>query len=241
MRTMIIAAVLSLVVPAGTASAQEVAIALAPGETLLKVEAEGVDRRRPDTIEIDAGIVTTGASGQAAMAANAALAERLIAAVRASGIEARDVRTSALSVTPRIRGDVRDEAAAPKILGYVARNRLTLRLRDLARAPDVIDALFAAGANEVEGPRFSLADPKPAIAAGRRLAVAEARAEADAYADALGMRITRVLQVSERGAFGDPRDGSIIVTGSRLQRLPIEPGELETRVTVWIDYAMAPK
>ena len=192
--------VAALALIAAPAAGQEIDIALAPGETLLRVEAEGETLRRPDLMEIEAGVVTTGSSAREALRANSALAERLIAAVRSAGIEARDVRTAALSVQPRVKGDEDDEAARPRILGYVARNSLTLRLRDLARAPEVIDALFAAGANQVEGPRFALADPKPALAEARRDAVAEARAEAETYAEAMNMRIVRVLNVSERQA-----------------------------------------
>ena len=228
---------------AAPAAAQPVPVALAQGEALLSVQATGEARSRPDVMTITAGVVTSGASAREALASNSALANRLIEAVRAAGVPTADVRTSELSVSPRFADDSRRESEdrPPRILGYVASNQVELRLRDLAKAPQIVESLFQNGANQVRGPSFSLSDPKPARAAARRDAVAAATEEATAYADALNMRIVRVLRVSERG---DPRgeeNNSIIVTGSRVSRTPIEPGETTTSLTLWIDYAMAPK
>jgi hypothetical protein len=227
------------------ALAQAVEIGLQPGETLLKIEAEGEARSRPDLMEITAGVVTTAKTAREALSSNAALANRLVAAVRASGVEAGDVQTSELAVSPQFAREDRERAereeTTPRITGYVARNRLSLVLRDLRKAPDIIDRLFTAGANEVQGPSFGLKDPKPAREQARRAAVAAAREEADAYADALGMRIARVLRVSQRGGFDTEEAGTIVATGSRIAATPIEPGEIETSVRVWIDYAMVPQ
>ena len=224
---------------APAAQAQDIAIALAPGEVLLKVEAEGVHRVRPDMMEIEAGAVTTGRSAKDALAANAALANRLIAAVRGAGIKGEDVQTSELRVSPRFSGD-RDEESS-RITGYVARNQVKLRLRDLAQAPDVINALFSAGANQVRGPTFTLSDRAPALRAARAAAVAEARLEADTYAEALGMRVARVLQVSERRTSTNDFSNEIVVTGTRITGAPVEPGELSVNAQVWIDYALVPR
>ncbi|HEY0149295.1 MAG TPA: SIMPL domain-containing protein [Allosphingosinicella sp.] len=231
--------------PATPAAAQDVAISLAPGEVLLKVEAEGEHLARPDVVSIQAGVVTTGRTAKEALAANAQLANRLVLAVRGAGVEPRDMQTSNLAVTPqfaRDRMDRDEEEGVRSITGYVARNTLALRLRDLSKAADIINALFEAGANEVRGPRFSLSDPAPAIRAARLAAVAAARAEAETYAEALGMRVSRVLRVSEREPFDtDEEGGSIIVTGSAIRPAPLEPGEVSTSGRVWIDYALAPR
>jgi hypothetical protein len=243
-----LAAALALAaLPAG-AAAQDVAIALAPGEVLLQVQAQGNHLVRPDMMTITAGVVSVGPSAREAMAANSALASRLIDVVRSQGIDPRDAKTAELSVEPpmeELSDDVAERAErqgrGPRILGYVARNRLELRLRDLAKAPDIIDALFSAGANSVEGPRFSLANPAPAERLARRAAVESARQEADTYAEALGMRVSRVLRVSERGHFEWEGGDTITVTGNRIRRPNIGAGELTTNITVWIDYAMVPR
>ena len=232
-------------IAAAPAAAQEVPIALAPGEVLLQVQAEGEHRSRPDVMTVTAGVVSTGRTAKEALAGNAAAADRVVEALRMQGVTPEDMRTSELTVDPQIdpadqeRADAEDRE--PRIVGYLAKNQLEVRLRDLRRAPDVIDALFKAGANSIGGPRFALSDPLPAQREARRAAVAQARVEADTYAEALGMRVLRVLRVSERGRFDYQGGEEIVVTGSRIRRTPIEPGELTTSINVWIDYAMVPR
>jgi uncharacterized protein len=226
------------------AAAQAVPITLAPGEVLLQVAAEGEHLARPDVVSVRAGVVTTGRTAKQALAANAELANRLLDAVRAAGVQPRDIRTSELSVSPQFAPERRegpDDEGLRTIVGYFARNTLSLRLRDLTKAPEIVDSLFAAGANEVRGPTFSLSDPAPATRAARQAAVAAAMLEADTYAEALGMKIARVLRVSERGDFRNEDGDTIVVTGSRTRSTPMEPGEIAITGRVWIDYALVPR
>jgi len=226
------------------AAAQPIPVGLGSGEVLLSVEATGETRTRPDVMTITAGVVTSGPTGREALASNSLLANRMIAAVRAAGVRLEDVQTSELSVSPQFADEDDDNRARNRprrILGYTARNEVELRLRDLATAPRIIESLFENGANEVRGPSFSLSNPKPAEALARRDAVAVATEEAATYADALNMRIVRVLRVTERGNPDREEGRYITVTGSRIRTAPVEPGELTTSVTLWIDYAMAPK
>jgi uncharacterized protein YggE len=243
MRLVIRAAAFALALAAVPAAAQNAALDLNRGETLLEVNATGTVPSRPDLMAFDAGIVSTGRTAREATDANSALAQRLIEALRAAGIAPRDMQTSALRVSPRFeRTDRRngEDELDSRIIGYVARNTLTVRVRDLRRASAILDSLIAAGANEIHGPRFSLADDRPARRAAREAAIVAAREQAETYAGALGMRVARVLRVSERSArIGS--EGFITVTGSRTMGTPIEPGEIETEVQVWVDYALAPR
>ena len=216
---------------------------LGAGETLLSVEARGEHKLRPDTMTITAATVTTGATAPEAVRANAVLAERLIAAVRRSGVEARDVRTSGFTVGPRFaRGEenrAQEEDRPPRITGYVVANQFDVRFRDLTRASEVIEALFTAGANRVRGPIFSLADPLPARRLAEQDAVRQAMAEARNYAQSLGKRIGRILRVSERRNYGSEQMGDqIVVTGSRIARTPVEPGELSVAADIFLDVAL---
>ncbi len=212
---------------------------LQPGEALLRVDAQGSHVSTPDVMRLDVGAVTIGRTAREATNANNAVAERLLAAVRALGVERRDVQTSSLSVEPQMDSDKADrEGRAPRITGYVAKNMLELRIRDLARAPELIDALFEAGANSVDGPTFTLSDPRPAQREARRKAVAAAREQAETYADALGMRIVRVLQLSEGSDMSLMGSNSL---NAGIIAPSVESGVLQTRITVNVDYAMVPR
>lgn len=232
----------ALLLAAGSAAAQNAPLTLQPGETLLEVQAEGKHRDRPDVMAIDAGVVTTGRTAGEALAANNVAATRVIAAVRALGIVPSDVQTSELNVHPRYQrrnGDDNEEDGP--IIGYSVTNRVSLRIRDLSRASALIDALLTAGANNIRGPHFSLSDGTAATAAARRDSIAQARIQAETYAAALGMRISRVMRVSERSRQVGEGYDSIIVTGSRIPATPLEPGEVTTSVRTWIDFALAPQ
>ena len=235
---------LAALLAAGAAAAQP-AITLAPNEALLSVEAEGRFASRPDVMTISAGTVTTGATAAEAVAANAALAQRLVAAVRAAGIEPRDVRTSHFQVEPRFEGGRNrgDEGGLPpRIVGYVVTNGLSVRLRDLGNAETLIARLFEAGANSVRGPVFTLADDREARRSAERRAIEQARAEAENYAAAVGLRVGRLLRVSDRRAWsGTQSEQAIVVTGSSIRPTPIEPGEIETRAVVYVDFALVPR
>lgn len=209
--------------------------ALQGGEILLEVSAEGEAKGIPDIAEFSTGVTSDGGTARAALAANAAVAQRLVAAIELSGIAARDVRTSSVSVRPRFRVEKNGEDSQA-ILGYRASNQLTVTVRDVAKAPALVDALTAAGATDLDGPSFRFADDVPLTARARGAAVAAARREAADYAAALGMRVGRVLRVSERAARSDG-GSDIVVTGSRVAA-PIRPGEQAVTVTVWIDFAL---
>jgi hypothetical protein len=212
---------------------------LEPGEARLRVEARGSHVSTPDVMRMTVGAVTIGRTAREATSAANAVSAKLIAAARALGVERRDIQTSSLSVDPQMDEDRAErEGRAPRITGYMAKNALELRIRDLARAPEMIDALFEAGANSVEGPIFSLSDPRPAEREARRKAVAAAREQAETYADALGMRIARVLQLSEASETAFMGSNSLANVGF----LPsVESGVLQTRITVNVDYAMVPR
>jgi hypothetical protein len=195
---------------------------------------------------ISAGTVTTGTTAAEAVRANNALAQRLIEAVRGQGVDARDVRTSNFQVEPRFEGE-RDgdnmglDGRPPRIVGYVVENTLGIRIRDLSAAQSLISRLFEAGANSVSGPRFALSDDRAAIRAAERDAVAQGRAEAENYAAAAGRRLGRLLRISDRRVWRDSEGEVMYVTGSRIPATPIEPGEMETRVTIHMDFALAPQ
>jgi len=237
---LVIGLVAAVFAPAANA---QPAIELAPGEALISVEAEGKIASRPDTMTVTAGAVTTGITAEEAVNANAALAQRLIAAVRGTGIEGRDIRTSDFAVRPTFdRREVRgEEGLPPRIIGYVVENQVEIRLRDLSNAQTLIGRLFAAGANSVRGPTFTLSDDRQARRTAERRAIEEARAEAENYAAAAGRRLGRVLRISDRRSWTEPLTDTVYVTGSRVAATPIEPGEVETRAVVYVDFALAPQ
>ena len=219
---------------AGGATAQSTAPApILPGDgTLLSVSAQADATRVPDIARVSAGVVTQATEADAAMRANAAQMEKVMAAIRGAGIAERDVQTTGVNVHPQY--DYR-ENSTPAITGYQATNTVQVTVRDIGGLGDVLDALVASGANQVHGPSFDVDDKDGAYDEARRAALQKARARADMYAQALGMRVRRIASISEGGGFGPPMPMPMMamdaVQESRAST-PISPGEATLSVSL---------
>ncbi|MGC6400366.1 SIMPL domain-containing protein [Sphingomonas sp. FW199] len=203
--------------------------------TVLDVVAEGRVTRTPDIAIVRAGIVTQDANAAAALKANAARMTAVLAAVKKLGIADRDVQTSQISLQPQYRYA---EGQPPVITGYQATNQLTLKLRDVARAGAALDVLVAQGANTIEGPTLMIDAADAAMDEARTDAVRRARARADLYARAAGLRVDRILVISEGAA---PTPGPVPVMMARMESdssSKIMPGEQSVDMTVSVRFLL---
>ena len=211
----------SLALTTAAASAQPtppVAISpLGPTSALLSITAEGRSQRTPDLAIFSAGVVTQGQSASEAMAENGRRMDRVVAALRRAGIADRDIQTSAISLQPRYSNpdleaqlrarQMREpyippaQPEAPRIIGYEARNNVQVRVRRLGEMGRIIDTLIEQGANQVDGPSFTVDEPAAALDQARTDAIAEGMRRAELYARAAGMRVARILSISEGGGY----------------------------------------
>jgi uncharacterized protein YggE len=243
-KTMVGAALIAL---AGGASAQTTT-RLQPGETLLEVQAEGTATYLPDAAFITAGVVSTGTTATEATEANARTMTAVIAALKKAGVGERYIRTQQINVQPRFaRMGAQDYEGQAQITGYVARNSVAVTVTKLSLAPEVIGAAFAAGANSVNGPNLGNQDTQVGVAPARSNAIVNAMAEAIAYAKGFGMKVARVLRISERG--NQATQVSFAMARASYDYAPPAPpappppvagGEMKRSVTVWVDYALTP-
>jgi uncharacterized protein YggE len=164
--------------------------------TLLEVSATGRVSRAPDQAVIRAGVVTQAATAAAATQENAARMAQVIASLKSAGIQPRDLSTSNVSLQPQYRYA---DNQPPVVTGYQASNSVSVKFRDIARSGAVLDALVKAGANQIDGPALSLSQPDAALDAARADAVARAKARAALYAQAAGLRVERIVSISEAG------------------------------------------
>lgn len=203
--------------------------------TLLSVSAEGKVEGRPDMATINLGVTTEGQTAQAALQENARRMQALTAALRRAGIAERDIQTSNVSVQPQQQYR---ENQPPLITGYIASNQVTAKVRNIDNTGRVIDAAVAAGGNTVNGVYFSYQNPDAQMDAARRAAVAEARRRAELYASALGMRVVRVVAVSEGGGFQPPMPMPVMRMEAQDAATPIAPGVIETSVNLSVTFEL---
>lgn len=183
------------------AFAQSTPLMLPGNGTLLQLSAHGETHRAPDVAEISAGVVIQNLDANAALRANAQRMTAVVAALKQAGVADRDIQTASLSLQPQY--DYRDNQ--PHITGYQASNTVNVRLRDLAKTGDVVDALVKQGANQINGPTFSVDKPEAAMDEARTAAIKQARSRADLYATATGLKVRRIVSISEGSDMGQPR------------------------------------
>src|SRR5690606_33046566 len=159
----------------------------------------------------------------AALKANSAEMAKVVAAIKAAGIADRDVQTSGISIQPQYRYA---ENQPPVITGYQASNTVNIKVRDIARLGDVLDALVASGANQVHGPSFEIDQPEAAYDEARQAALKLAQARAEMYAGSLGLRVRRNVSISEGGGVQPPRPVmKAMAMDARMEAAAATPGQ----------------
>jgi len=206
--------------------------------TRLDVVATGEVTRVPDLARISAGVVSQAPTAVVALAANSTQMTRVLAALRRSGIAERDIQTSSVSLSPSYRYA---DNQAPVLTGYQASNQVTIRFREIARAGAILDTLVREGANQIAGPSLEVERPGPALDEARVLALRAARARADIYAGAAGLRVARILSITENG--GDyrpqpPQPIAMMQRGMADMETKIVPGEQALAVSVSVSFEL---
>ena len=211
-----------------------------PEGTILDVTATGKVEVAPDVATVRAGVVTQAPTAAAALAENSRRMAAVVKALRGAGIAERDVQTASVGLQPQYRYA---DNQPPVVTGYQASNTVSVRFREIAKAGGVLDALVGAGANQIDGPTMSLAAPDSALDAARADAVKRARARAELYARAAGLRVDRVVAINEAGE----NDGStprppvfarVQAMAADSSRTEVLAGETEVTATINVRFLL---
>lgn len=212
-------------------------------ETLLTVSATGRAETRPDEARFSLGVNTLAGSAAEASQLNNRKMQAVTAALTQFGIKPDDLQTSSLTLNRIDYGKDRGR--------YQANNTVSVRLKQLDRASDAVLAATEAGANLISGPTLRVADAEKASLSAYANAFKAARARADAYAAAAGLKVVRVLTIRDGGQLGGepvpmatmdamaeryaPPPVSVQVSPPP----PFNPGVNTSAVTVRVDFALA--
>ncbi len=232
-----LAALLGTASIAAPAAAQQATVAQSIAGTRLDISATGEATRVPDVAIVNAGVQTRSTSATDALAQNGARMERVRAALKRAGIADRDIQTSNISLNPEYRYQ---DNQPPQLTGYTASNQVNVRFRDIRNTGKILDALVAEGANQISGPNLTIDQPDAALDEARTKAVAVGRARAEQYARALGMRVVRLVAVSESGggyAPPPPMPMAVMARGER-DYSKIDPGEQKLSVSLGMTFEL---
>jgi uncharacterized protein YggE len=205
---------------------------------LLTVTADGETKLAPDLATINIGVVTQGASAEAALSANTTKMNAVVAAIKRAGVADRDIQTSNLSVNPQY---TYGENVPPKLNGYEANNQVTVKVRNLKNVGKVVDSVVGVGGNQVNGISFGLDDDSKAMDSARTAAVKSARARAELYAAAAGLKVDRIVAINEGGAAAPPYPimmAQARMAGGANAAPPVSPGELTVTANVSVSFLL---
>lgn len=232
-RILTLAAALLVAVPA---AAQQMPPTTPVTGTRLDIVATGEVTRIPDTMRINAGVMTQASTATEAIRQSSTQMESIRAALRRAGVEDRDIQTSAINLSPEWRYV---ENRTPEFVGYRAHQSVNVRFRDIANAGRILDALVQAGANQVDGPMLYIERPEPALDEARTRALANARARAELYARSLGMRVKRILSVSEAGmGYMPPPVAMRAMEAGTVAGTQIDPGEQTISASLTVSFEL---
>jgi uncharacterized protein YggE len=195
----------------------------------MSVSGSATVRALPDLVEFDFGVNKTAPTAEAALSANNQAMTRLITAIKAGGVAARDIQTQQVNVYPQT-----DPKGATT--GFTASNSVHVKLRAIAKAGTLVEQAVAAGGNTVGGPSFSKANTDALTEQALAKAYDKARAKAESFAKHVGLRLGKPVSISESGEPGVLFDAS----GARAAKgsVPLEPGRTEVTASVSVTFEL---
>jgi len=174
------------------------------------------------------GVTGRAATAAAAVRANNAAMNAVVAALKKAGVAAADLQTTQASL------DQQQSSDGQRVTGSAATGTVLAQVRDLTRAGAIVDAAVAAGASSFYGPALVAADAGTLYARALAAAVADARAKAKTLADTSGLSLGRITSVVEGGG----TDALPYAAGAKASdSLAIEPGTQAVEATVTVSFA----
>lgn len=202
-----------------------------PAEHTISVSGTGKVVLTPDVADVSLGVTVQEDKASSARDEAGRIMQAVIAALHGLGIADADIKTTQLYVSPMY-----NYGTSQSISGYQMSNIVSVHVRDLAKLADVIDQSVAAGATDVQGVAFDVADRATAESAARTAAVKDARAHADTLAAAAGVTITGVQSIAETTSTPWPWPGVDFARDAAGAPTPIQPGSAELSIDVSVVY-----
>lgn len=208
--------------------------------SVLRTSGSATVKAAPDQATVNIGVVTRAETAEEAARDNAAQVREVLKAMKAELGEDGEIQTSNYSIYPERTRPPRG-GGAPEITGYTAQNTVEVRITDIEKVGPVIDAAAKSGSNQIQGVAFGLQDDSELRAKALQQAARKARADAEALASGLGLRVKRIVSIEEgQPAVAQPRRYAM-AEAAMAADTPIEAGEISVRASVTITVEFEPE
>lgn len=236
-QTVVLTALLVMAFLIGACGPTTINQAAPPPARSLNVNGTGQVYLTPDIAYIYVGVHTEGATASEAVAANTAETQKVIAALKEAGVEAKDIKTTNFSIWPNTQYSPEGQQIG---VVYVVDNSVYVTVRNLDDLGDLLDAAVSAGANSINSIQFDVADKSQAIKQARDAALENARTQAQELAAAAGVKLGEIQSIgfydTSAAPYVDTFGGKGVGGGMEAAAVPIQPGQLTLTVTVSLTY-----
>ncbi|MFI7003789.1 SIMPL domain-containing protein [Nocardia sp. NPDC050175] len=204
-------------------------------EREVTVVGSGQVRGAPDILNADIGVEVTADNVSAAISRANDRAKAMTDAIVSAGAIKEDVRTTDVSIQPQYAG-----GTDSTVVGYRASNSVRVVVRDLSKASGVLDSAIKAGGNEtrLRSVSFAIDDNSQLLADARARAFADAKARAEQYAVLAGVKLTKVITISEANS-RDDNSAKMSARDAAPQSVPLEPGTQTVTFTVKVTWGLS--
>lgn len=204
-----------------------------------KIVVQGVGQVQvaPDLATVVVGVTSEAPEPAAALNANSASVSEVLQNLSDAGVKDGDLQTSGLTMSPLWSERSESLDGMRSITGYVVSNQVTARVRDLSELGEILAAVVENGANEFHSLSFGVIDPEPASDQARQLAVADAMRKAKLFAEAAGVELGPLLELTESGA--DRGATPMARNMAAMEAVPIAQGEVNISAQVTMVFGVA--
>ena len=225
-------AFLLLTIFVGPLAAEDYAI-----QRTISVSGQGKAAAPPDMATIQTGVVTGSKMAKDALAANNRAMGQVMKVLNGKGIESKDIQTSGFQVYPEYQRGPRG-SRTNEITSYRVTNQLRVRVRNLPRLGEILDALVQAGSNQVSGVSFGISEPRAITNKARIKAINDARGRAELYAQATGVKVGKIISISEQAVHLPRPQFQARAMMAEASSVPVATGEQEVGATIHVVYAI---
>jgi len=189
----------------------------------------------PDTLTVNASMESLAADATAAMNQTNERQTAVIDALVGAGIDRKDIATTAADLQPQYGG-----SDGTVINNYRATNSITVTVRDLAKASDAIGLIVSTGGNatRVNSISYSIEDDSPLVRDARARAFDDAKDRANQYAQLSGLKLGKVVSISEATAPTPPVPLPAMPKAMEAAA-PLEPGQQTVGFTVTVIWELS--
>jgi len=207
----------------------------------ITVSGEGLVKAGPDEATLTIIVETDAPDAPQTLDANSKQMTQVLERLKAEGLDEASLQTSNVAVYPNRRWDPQTDRET--VEGYRAQNSIRVTLTDLTKVGDVFTAATEAGANNISGPEWRLAEDSAAVSQALDKAFASARAKAETLAKAAGLTLGDVLTMQESSVsippiMYDTRGSADMAAAEALKAAPINPMDLEVRGSVTLTFRL---